>query len=229
MGQKIHPKGMRLNIIEDWESIWYAEKAEFKNLVKEDLEIREYLKTNLYKAGISAIKILRRGGQIEVNLYSAKPGLIIGKGGREVAIHRDELIRRTGKQVQLNIQEEENPESSAQLLAESIALQLERRVSHKRAMKQIVTKALRAGAKGIKVMCGGRLGGSEIARKEWYRRGRVPLHTIRAKIDYGFAEAMTLYGKIGVKVWVYKGDVLEGKKGEAKGLKESKPKESVGE
>lgn len=229
MGQKVHPKGFRLGITEDWDSTWYAERGEYGKLVKEDMEIRDYLKTNLYRAGISSIKIRRRGGQVEINLYSAKPGLIIGKGGREVAAHRDELIKLTGKQVQLNIQEEGNPEASAQLIAENIALQLERRVSHRRALKQAVTRALRAGGKGIKVMCGGRLGGSEIARKEWYRRGRVPLHTIRAKIDYGFAEAMTLYGKIGVKVWVYKGDVLKGKKVLAKSLSEPKLKEEVGE
>jgi len=228
MGQKTHPRGFRLNVIEDWDSTWYAERGDYKNLVKEDLKVREYLKSNLYKAGISKIKIRRRGGQIEIDLYSAKPGLIIGKGGREVAIQRDELIKLTGKQVQLNVQEEANPEASAQLLSESIAMQLEKRVSHKRAMKQIVTKALRSGAKGIKVMCGGRLGGSEIARKEWYRRGRVPLHTLRAQIDYGFAEAMTLYGKIGVKVWVYKGDILGGKKTEVKIGSIAKPKEQPG-
>ena len=228
MGQKAHPKGFRLGIIEDWDSTWYAERGEYGELVKEDMKIRNHLKTNLYRAGISSIKIRRRGGQIEINLYSAKPGLIIGKGGREVAAQRDELIKLTGKQVQLNIQEEGNPEASAQLLAENIALQLERRISHRRALKQAMTKALRAGGKGIKVMCGGRLGGSEIARKEWYRRGRVPLHTVRAKIDYGFAEAMTLYGKIGVKVWVYKGDVLKGKKALEKSQSESKIKEAVG-
>ena len=228
MGQKVHPKGFRLGIIEDWDSTWYAERGEYKKLVKEDMGVREYLKTNLYKAGISKIKIRRRGGQIEIDIFSAKPGLIIGKGGREVAAHREELIRRTGKQIQLNIQEEQNPEASAQLLAESVASQLERRVSHKRAMKQTVTKALKAGGKGIKIMCGGRLGGSEIARSEWYRRGRVPLHTLRANIDYGFAESMTLYGKIGVKVWVYKGDVLEKKKIDLKPAEPAKTEEKAG-
>lgn len=209
MGQKVHPKGLRLGIIEDWDSFWYAGDADYKVYVAEDLKLRSYLKENLFKAGISRIKILRRGGQIEINIFTAKPGLIIGKGGREVAAIREELVRMTGKQVELNIKEEGKAEASAQLLAETIASQIERRVSYRRAMKQTVTKALRAGAKGVKVKCAGRLGGAEIARKEWYRRGRVPLHTLRSRIDYGFTEAMTLYGKIGVKVWVYKGDVIE--------------------
>jgi len=216
MGQKVHPRGLRLGIIEDWDSVWYAERGAYAERLSEDLKLRKHLKNSLYRAGISKIKIKRRANQIEVDLFTAKPGLIIGKGGRDVAQVRDGLVKLTGKQVQLNVQEEPKPEASAQLLAESIAAQLEKRVSHKRAMKQIVTKALRAGAKGIKVMCGGRLGGSEIARKEWYRRGRVPLHTLRAKIEYGFTEAMTIYGKIGVKVWVYKGEVLEKEKDEVK-------------
>jgi len=215
MGQKVHPKGFRLGIIEDWDSMWYAERGEYASYLKEDLKIRSHLKDSLYKAGISKIKIRRRANQIEIDIYSAKPGMIIGKGGREIAQVREELVRLTGKQVQLNVSEEENAETSAQLLSESIASQIEKRVAYKRAMKQIVTKALRSGAKGIKVMCGGRLGGGEIARSEWYRRGRVPLHTLRARIDYGFTEAMTIYGKIGCKVWVYKGDVL-GRKEEAK-------------
>lgn len=208
MGQKVHPKGLRLGIHEDWESFWYASDQEFGKLLAEDIELRRYLKNNLYKAGISKIKITRKANQIEIDLYTAKPGLIIGKGGREVAAIREELIKKVGKQVQLNIHEEPNPDACAVLLAETIAFQLEKRVAFRRAMKQAVSKALRAGAKGIKVMCSGRLAGAEIARSEWYRVGRVPLHTLRAKIDYGFAEAMTLYGKIGVKVWVYKGDVL---------------------
>ncbi len=214
MGQKVHPKGFRLGIIEDWDSMWYAERGEYAGYLKEDLRIREFLKNSLYKAGISKIKIRRRANQVEIDIFTAKPGLIIGKGGREVAQVREELVRLTGKQIQLNVSEEENAETSAQLLAESLSAQIEKRIAYKRAMKQIVTKALRSGAKGIKVMCGGRLGGGEIARSEWYRRGRVPLHTLRARIDYGFAEAMTIYGKIGCKVWVYKGDVLERKKEE---------------
>lgn len=208
MGQKVHPKGLRLGIIEGWESFWYANDQEFKKMLVEDVEIRKYLKNSLYKAGIALIKISRKANQIEIDLFTAKPGLIIGKGGKEIAAIRDDLVKRFGKQVQLNVHEERNPEASAVLLAENIASQLERRISFRRAMKQTVSRALRAGAKGVKVMVGGRLGGSEIARSEWYRMGRVPLHTLRAKIDYGFAEAMTLYGKIGVKAWVYKGDIL---------------------
>jgi len=207
VGQKVHPKGLRLGIIEDWDSTWYS-KYEYADNVKEDLKIRKHLKHNLYKAGISKIKIKRRANQVEIDVYSAKPGLIIGRGGREVAAVRDELIKLTGKQVQLNVQEESNPETSSQLVAENVAYQLEKRVAYRRAMRQAVTKALRSGAKGIKIQCGGRLGGAEIARSEWYRKGRVPLHTLRAKIDYGFAEAMTIYGKIGIKVWIYKGDIL---------------------
>lgn len=208
MGQKVHPKGLRLGIIEDWESFWYADDQNFARMLAEDIELRKYLKNSLYKAGISKIRITRRANQIEIDLYTAKPGLIIGKGGKEVSAIREELVKKAGKQVQLNVYEEPQPDSCAVLLAENIALQIERRVAFRRVMKQAVARALRAGAKGIKVMCAGRLGGAEIARCEWYRVGRVPLHTLRAKIDYGFAEAMTLYGKIGVKVWVYKGDVL---------------------
>lgn len=215
MGQKVHPKGLRLGIIEDWESFWYAGKQDFKKFLAEDVMVRRYLKNNLYKAGISQIRISRKANQIEIDLFTAKPGLIIGKGGKEVAAIRDDLVKRFGKQVQLNIHEERNPETCAVLLAENVASQLERRISFRRAMKQTVSRALRAGAKGVKVMVGGRLDGAEIARSEWYRMGRVPLHTLRAKIDYGFAEAMTLYGKIGVKCWVYKGDILPAVKDKA--------------
>jgi small subunit ribosomal protein S3 len=208
MGQKIHPKGFRLGVIEGWESFWYASDQEFAKLLIEDINIRKYLKDSLYKAGISRIILSRKANQIEVDLYTAKPGLIIGKGGKEVAAIREDLTKKFGKTVQLNVHEETNPEASAQLVAENMAAQLERRISFRRAMKQSVTRALRSGAKGVKIMCGGRLDGAEIARSEWYRMGRVPLHTLRAKIDYGFAEAMTLYGKIGIKCWIYKGDIL---------------------
>lgn len=208
MGQKIHPKGLRLGIIEPWESFWYASDHDFGKLLIEDINIRKYLKNSLYKAGISRIVLSRKANQIEVDLYTAKPGLIIGKGGKEVAAIREDLTKKFGKTVQLNVHEESNPEASAQLVAENIAGQLERRISFRRAMKQSVSRALRSGAKGVKVMCGGRLDGAEISRSEWYRMGRVPLHTLRAKIDYGFAEAMTLYGKIGIKCWIYKGDIL---------------------
>ena len=208
MGQKIHPRGFRLGVIEGWDSNWYAEGQAYSDNLFEDSKIRKFLKNKLYKAGVSKIKIARRANQIEVDIYTAKPGLIIGKGGRDIAAVRDEIVLMTKKQVQMNIQEEHNPESCAQLVAENIALQLEKRVAFRRVMRQAVMKALRSGGKGIKVMVGGRLGGAEIARSEWVRKGRVPLHTLRARIEYGFCEAMTLYGKIGVKVWVYKGDVL---------------------
>ncbi|MFH1542198.1 MAG: 30S ribosomal protein S3 [bacterium] len=209
MGQKINPKGFRIGVIDDWDSFWFAEGQEYGKLLKEDVALRKYLKESLYKAGISRISIKRKANQIEVDLYTAKPGLIIGKGGKEVSAIREKLLKRTGRQVQLNVHEEPKPEANAQLISENIASQLERRVSFRRVMKQCVSKALRSGAKGIKILCGGRLGGSEIARKETYRAGRVPLQTLRAKIEYGFTEAMTLYGKIGIKVWVYKGEVLK--------------------
>ena len=208
MGQKVHPKGFRVGITEDWDSTWFAGKKEYSVLLLEDRKVRNYIKKNLYKAGISKTKISRRANQIEVNIYSAKPGLVIGRGGRDVAALREELVKMTNKQVELNVQEEENPEICALLVAENIAAQLEKRIAFRRAMKQAVAKSLRSGAKGIKIMCGGRLNGAEIARSEWYRKGRVPLQTLRARIDYGFTEAMTVYGKIGVKVWIYKGDSL---------------------
>ncbi len=208
MGQKAHPKGLRLGIIEHADAMWYAGKFDYSKLLKEDIGIRKFLKDTLYRAGIARILIARRANQIEIDLYSARPGLIIGRGGRDVGILREQLAKRTGKQVQLNIHEEQNAEACAQLVAENVAAQLEKRVAHKRAMKQVVSRVLRARAKGVKIKVGGRLGGSEIARQEWIRMGRVPLHTLRAQIDYGFTEAMTIYGKIGVKVWIYKGDVL---------------------
>ncbi|MFA6431189.1 MAG: 30S ribosomal protein S3 [Candidatus Margulisiibacteriota bacterium] len=212
MGQKISPKGLRIGIIEGWDSFWYAEDRNFAKTLAEDITLRKYLKEHLFKAGIARIKITRKANQLEIDIYSAKPGLIIGKGGKDIAIIREELTKKAGKPIQLNVHEEPNPETCAVLLAENIAMQLERRISFRRAMKQLVSRTLRAGAKGIKIMCGGRLDGAEIARSEKYKMGRVPLQTLRAKIDYGFAEAMTLYGKIGIKVWVYKGDVLPQKK-----------------
>lgn len=208
MGQKIHPRGLRLGIVDDWDSNWYAEGQAYSDNLLEDSKIRNFLKNKLYKAGVSKIRIARRANQIEIDIHTAKPGLIIGKGGRDIAAVRDEVVLLTKKQAQINIKEENNPEANAQLVAENIALQLEKRVMFRRATRQAVMKALRSGAKGIKIMVAGRLGGAEIARTEWVRKGRVPLHTLRAKIEYGFCEAMTLYGKIGVKVWVYKGDVL---------------------
>lgn len=210
MGQKINPRGLRIRITEDWDTNWYA-NHNYAELLAEDVEIRKYLKEHLYKAGVSKIKLSRRANQITVDLYTAKPGLIIGRGGRDIAVVRDALIKKIGKQIQLNIHEEKNAEINAQLVAESVASQLERRISFRRAMKQAVSKVLRAHAQGIKIRCAGRLDGAEIARKECYRMGRVPLHTLRAKIDYGTAEAQTIYGIIGIKVWVYTGDMIAGK------------------
>ena len=211
MGQKIHPKGLRIGVIEEWDSFWFASDAEYGKYLAEDVKLRKFLKEHLYKAGISRIFIGRKANQIEITIHTARPGLIIGKGGKEVSAIRDKLMRMTGKQIQLNVKEESVPEACAVLVAEYIASQLERRISYRRAMKQAVSKVLRAGGQGVKILCGGRLGGSEIARKEKYRVGKVPLQTLRAKIDYGFAEAMTLYGKIGIKVWIYKGEVLRAK------------------
>lgn len=212
MGQKIHPKGLRLGITEEWDAVWYADKKDYAKNLFEDFELRTYLKQHLYKAGISRIKIYRRANQAEIDIFTAKPGLIIGKGGREINMVREELSRKIGKPVQVNIHDERNPDASAQLLAESVASQLEKRISFRRAMKQTVSRALKAHAKGVKIQVGGRLGGSEIARSESYRVGRVPLHTLRADINYGFTEAQTIYGKIGVKVWVYRGDIIKIKK-----------------
>lgn len=211
MGQKVHPRGFRLGINEDWLSIWFAKGKEYSQNLLEDKKIRDYLKEELGKAGVSKIKIKRRANQIEVDVYAARPGMIIGRGGVEALALRGDLGKLTGKHIQLNILEEENVETNAQLLAESVALALEKRVSFRRAMKQVVNRALKAGAQGIKVGVAGRLAGAEIARREWYREGRVPLHTLRAVIDYGFTEALTIYGKIGVKVWVYKGEILDKK------------------
>lgn len=227
MGQKVHPKGFRLGVVEEWDTTWYAE-GNYAELLQEDLEIRKYLKEHLYKAGISKIKISRRANQITVDLYTARPGLIIGRAGKDVAMIRNALIKKIGKQIQLNIHEERNAEVNAQLVAESLAGQLERRISFRRAMKQAVSKVLRAHAKGVKIKCGGRLDGSEIARKEWYRVGSVPLHTLRAKIDYGFAEAMTIYGKIGIKAWIYTGDVIQGSKKEENKKEAPKEEKKVG-
>ena len=211
MGQKINPTGLRVGIVEGWESFWYASDGEFGKQLAEDIKLRKFLKNSLFRAGISKIKIGRKADQIEIDISTAKPGLIIGKGGKEIAIVRERLVKMTGKQMQLNVHEEPKPEACAILVAENVCSQLERRISYRRAMKQAMSKVMRSGGKGVKIMCAGRLGGSEIARREKYRLGSIPLQTLRAKIDYGFSEAMTLYGKIGVTVWIYKGDVLKEK------------------
>jgi len=211
LGQKVNPIGFRLGVIKTWESRWYA-KADFASLLHEDLRLRDFLKKRLYHSGVSKIEIERAANKAKINIYTARPGLIIGKKGSEVETLKKELAKLTDKEVFLNIQEIRKPELDAQLVAENVALQLERRVAFRRAMKKSVTTALKFGAKGIRITCSGRLGGAEMSRTEWYREGRVPLHTLRADIDYGFAEAKTTYGIIGVKVLIFKGEVLPGKK-----------------
>jgi small subunit ribosomal protein S3 len=208
MGQKVHPIGLRLGIIKTWDSRWFAKKN-YAPLLHEDIRIRSIVKERLTHAGVSKIEIERAGQKAKVNIHTARPGIIIGKKGAEVDKLKKDLEAMTGKQMYINIQEIRRPELEAQLVAENIALQLERRIAFRRAMKKSVTSALRLGAQGIKITCAGRLAGAEIARTEWYREGRVPLHTLRADIQYGFSEAKTTMGQIGVKVWIYKGDVLQ--------------------
>lgn len=207
MGQKVNPIGLRLNVIRTWDSIWYANKDYAKKFL-EDQKLRKFLKKRLFNAGVSKIQIARTGDKLRIKLHTARPGIVIGKKGTEIEVLKAEIDKLTGKESVLDIQEVRRPEADAQLVAESIAQQLERRVAFRRAMKKAVNMALKFGAKGIKISCSGRLGGAEIARQEWVREGRVPLHTLRADVDYGVAEASTTYGKIGVKVWIFKGEVL---------------------
>ena len=212
MGQKVHPTGARVGIIKDWTSKWYADSNNFANCLVEDQKVRKFLKKKLYAAGISKIEIERTAKMLKINLYAAKPGIIIGKGGAGVEALKEEVVKLIGKDVNLNIVEVKNADTDAQLVAENIAGQLERRISFRRAMKQCMQKATKAGALGIKTSVSGRLGGADMARTEFYKEGNIPLQTLRADIDYGFAEANTTYGKIGVKVWIYKGEVLPTKK-----------------
>ena len=212
MGQKVHPTGARVGIIKDWNSKWYADSKDFANYLVEDQKIRKFLKKKLYTAGISKIEIERTAKMVKINLYTAKPGIIIGKGGAGVEALKAEVSKLIGKAVNLNIVEVKNIDTDAQLVAENIAGQLERRISFRRAMKQCMQKTMKAGALGIKTSVSGRLGGADMARTEFYKEGNIPLQTLRADIDYGFAEADTTYGKIGVKVWIYKGEVLPTKK-----------------
>ncbi|WP_028308937.1 30S ribosomal protein S3 [Desulfitibacter alkalitolerans] len=207
MGQKVHPKGLRIGIIKDWDAKWYADKN-YAELLHEDIKIREYIKKKLFASGISTVEIERAANKVKVSVHTAKPGIVIGKGGAEVENLRKDIEKISGKQVAINIIEIKKPELDAQLVAEGVAQQLEKRVSFRRAMKQAVSRSMKFGAEGIKIMCAGRLAGAEMARTEWYSEGKVPLHTLRADIDYGFAEANTTYGKIGIKVWIYKGEVL---------------------
>ena len=208
VGQKVHPYGFRLGVIYDWKSRWFAGK-DYADLLQEDLSIRRYIKQNLRRAAISRVEIERTSKRIKVDIYTARPGIVIGRRGAEVDRIKRDLAKMTGKDVQVNIQEVNAPEMDAFLVAQNIAEQLEGRVSFRRAMKRSVQNAIRAGAKGIKVSCSGRLGGAEMARREWYREGRVPLQTLRADIDYGFYVARTTMGVIGVKVWIYKGNIAE--------------------
>ncbi len=212
MGQKVSPHGLRVGIIKDWSSTWYANKKDFANNLVEDHKIREYLKNLLKPAGINKLDISRKGNKILVDIYTAKPGMIIGKGGAQIEELRKKINKLIGKEVSLNIVEIKDVDLAAQLVAENIALQLEKRISFRKAMKQAMQKTMKAGAKGIKTAVSGRLGGAEIARTEHYSEGTIPLQTLRADIDYGFAEAKTTYGIIGVKVWIYKGEVLPSKK-----------------
>ena len=208
MGQKTHPKGFRLGITKTWDSRWYAQGKRYAELIHEDEAIRKEMKGKLFHAGVSRVEIERPAGKVIVNVYVARPGLAIGKKGAGIEALRQDLQRHTKDEVAVNIKEVRKAEIDAQLVAENVAGQLERRVAFRRAMKKAVQSALKLGAEGIKIQCAGRLGGAELARCEWYREGRVPLHTLRADIDYGFSEAMTTYGKIGVKTWIYKGEII---------------------
>ena len=208
MGQKVNPCGFRLGVIKSWDSRWFAGK-EYAKFVEEDYNIREFLKKKLYHAGISKIEIERWAKRIRLRVYTARPGIVIGKKGAEIEQLKQELEKMVSQEVVIDIQEVRKPEVDAQLVAENVALQIVRRVAFRRAMKRGVASAMRFGAQGIKVCCAGRLGGAEMARTEWYKEGRIPLHTLRADIDYGFAEARTTYGIIGVKVWIFNGEILE--------------------
>jgi len=208
VGQKVNPHGLRVGIIKDWDARWYASKKDFANTLIEDVILRDMLKEKLFHAGISKIEIERAANRVKVNIFTAKPGIVIGKGGTGVDTLKSDIEKFTKKATVLNIVEIKSPDTDAQLVAENIAAQLERRISFRRAMKQAMGRTMKAGAKGIKTMVSGRLGGTDIARSEGYHEGTIPLQTLRADIDYGFAEANTTYGKIGVKVWIYKGEVL---------------------
>ena len=212
MGQKVHPTGARLGIIKDWSSKWYAEGTNFADCLVEDQKIRKYLKKKEYEAGISKIEIERTAKMVKINVYTAKPGILIGKGGAGAEILKNEIKKLIDKDVNINVIEVKNTGLDATLVAEDIASQLERRISFRRAMKQCMQKTMKSGAQGIKTAVSGRLGGADMARTEFYKEGNIPLQTLRADIDYGFAEANTTYGKIGVKVWIYKGEVLPTKK-----------------
>jgi small subunit ribosomal protein S3 len=208
MGQKVHPHGLRVGVIKDWDARWIAKKRNFADYIVEDDQIRKFLKQKLFAAGISKIEIERAANKISVSIYTGKPGIVIGKGGTGVDVLKQDLLKLTGKNIVVNIIEVKRPDLDAQLVAENVAAQLEKRISFRRAMKQSIGRSMKGGAKGIKLKCSGRLGGAEIARSEQYHEGSIPLQTLRADIDYGFAEAHTTYGRIGVKAWLYKGEIL---------------------
>ena len=208
MGQKVNPHGLRVGVIKDWDSKWYAEDADFSEFLVEDYNIRKFLKEKLFAAGISKIEIERTSDRVKVIIYTAKPGVVIGKAGAEIEKTKKELSKLTDKKVLVDIKEIKRPDKDAQLAAENVAAQLENRVAFRRAMKSVMGRAMKSGALGIKTSCSGRLGGADMARTEFYSEGTIPLQTLRADIDYGFAEADTTYGKVGVKVWIYKGEVL---------------------
>ena len=217
MGQKVNPHGLRVGVIKDWDSKWYAEGENFSDYLVEDYNIRKFLKKKLYAAGVSKIEIERAAGRVKVTVYTAKPGVGIGKGGAEIDKIKTELQKQTSDKLVVDIKEIKRPDRDAQLVAENIAGQLENRVSFRRAMKSCMSRAMKSGIKGIKTSCSGRLGGADMARSESYNEGTIPLQTLRADIDYGFAEADTTYGKVGVKVWIYKGEVLPSKKKNVEG------------
>ncbi len=219
MGQKVNPHGLRVGVIKDWDSRWFANDADYGDLLVEDYKIRKFLKKLLFHAGVSKIEIERTAKRVRVTIFTAKPGIVIGRAGSEIEKVKKQLEDMTGKNVALNIEEIKLPDMDAQLVAENIAAQLERRISFRKAMKSVMGRAMKLGAKGIKTSCSGRLGGAEIARTERYHEGTIPLQTLRADIDYGFWEANTTYGKIGVKVWIYKGEVLPESKKKTEGGK----------
>lgn len=209
MGQKVHPVGMRLGIVKDWSSIWYADRKDYADYLNTDLRVRDFLRNRLAHASVSRIEVQRPAKNVRIIIHTARPGIVIGKKGQDIEALRKEIAEMVGVPVHIGVEEIRKPELDALLVAESVANQLKRRIMFRRAMKRAVSNAMRLGAQGIKVQVAGRLGGAEIARSEWYREGRVPLHTLRADIDYGFAEAQTTYGVIGVKVWIFKGEIFE--------------------
>ena len=217
MGQKVNPHGLRVGVIKDWDSRWYAREDKVGDLIVEDYNIRKYLKSTLYASGIAKIEIERASDRVKVIIYTAKPGVVIGKGGAEIEVTKKELSKLTDKKVMVDIKEIKRPDRDAQLVAENIAQQLENRVSFRRAMKSCMGRTMKSGAMGIKTCCSGRLGGADIARAEFYSEGTIPLQTLRADIDYGFAEVNTTYGKVGVKVWIYKGEILPTKGNQMEG------------